>query len=106
MFWKKTSEGDRKIFGVATIYARTHMRTSKIFFFFFFILWFMSLRAQENMENGISEALKIKIFWRSIPPDPLRGSRRPSTFHYAFVCVPKIENHAKLLWTIVSIWNL
>ena len=46
------------------------------------------------MGNGISEALKIKIFWWSMLPHPARGSRLRRSFHYALLCVPKRKNHA------------
>ena len=41
------------------------------------------------MGNGISEALKIKIFWGTMPPDPPWASRLRRLFTYAFLCLPK-----------------
>ena len=55
--------------------------------------WFMKLLPEKN-GNGISEALKIKIFWWSMLPHPPRGSRLRRSFHYALLCVPKRKNHA------------
>ena len=58
------------------------------------------------MANGVSEALKINIFWGSMPlfpppPPPPRGSLRlQNSFHYALLCVPKRKNHATPLQSI------
>ena len=49
------------------------------------------------MGNGISEDLKIKIFWRSMPPDPAKASSPLRLFHYVFLCVPKRKSHATSL---------
>ena len=66
--------------------------------FLFFDVWKIPLQI---MGNGISEELKIKLFWARMPqtPPPPRGSRLRRLFHYAFLCVPTRKNHATPLWS-------
>ena len=45
----------------------------------------------KNMRNGISEALKIKIFWGSMPPYPPSGLHLWHSFSICFLCIPKTE---------------
>lgn len=86
--------------GVATIRPPKHVQKKFIYLCICIVsvfscsdLWHSP---QENMGNGIFEALKLKM-----PPDPLRVSRHRRTFHYASVCIPKTDNHATPL---VSWW--
>ena len=46
-----------------------------------------------KMGNSISKALKIKLFWGSMPPHFLEA-REFGDPHYALLCVPKRKNHA------------
>ena len=46
------------------------------------------------MGNGIFEALKIKIFLGSMPPNPPSASRLRRSFSLCFLCVPRWKNHA------------
>ena len=50
-------------------------------YFYLRICFDLGTFPQENMGNGISEALKINIFCGSMPPDPPRASRLRRTFH-------------------------
>ena len=62
------------------------------------------------MENGISEALKIKHFWGSMPPDPANASHLQRSFSLCFLCVPRRKNHAtpllRALKTYIKLINL
>ena len=46
------------------------------------------------MGNGSSQALKIKSFWGSMPPDRPSLSRLRRSFSLCFLCVPRRKNHA------------
>ena len=52
----------------------------------------------KNMGNGISEVLKINIFWGSMPQTPSPGSSLCPLFYYTFLYVPKRKNLATPLY--------
>ena len=55
------------------------------------------------MGNGISEDLKIKIFWGSMPLYPPSGPRLRRSLSICFLCVPTPKNHATpLLISLLS----
>ena len=80
---------------VAIKYARLSYRIISVFSCV--DLWKFPLK---NMGNGISEALKIKMFWGSMPPDPPSASRLRRSFSLRFLCVPRRKNHATPLLSV------